>query len=450
MQKQIITDALDEISNEKTFEKEGCIILNKPFIGGYIDQSNENEAHELINFFLDDRGNHFIYCNPYGQNVANANNKEIEYLIFTSSLKNKCFYIEYIIEISESLHTQSISKTEIATQKAEQKIEDAKREIKDKIKRYGYENIDDIKYGGISITSLFTDAIKVIPLTFLAKGIYKLKNPIKIDGNSGNFDYNFQRNFGYVTSESKTPKACKELKEKIDSALQQGVEELRLEKFDLNGQSIKTVPTFLDLISMYRQEECYTQILYKLFNYRKELIPEFLQEIGIEANGNDIDKDWHIKNEYVIKNVGRLDLFIFNDNFNIIIENKVDSGINYVSKKGEKTDQLTRYYQYFENPEQKDKKKNLYLIFAPNEKIGFIKAEIESIEDDNAGAAFEKVIGYKTIYEFFKKNQEKYTNFEYKCQFNDVLEVFRRLSLTRQKMCEENLLQNIYKIKQNP
>lgn len=432
----------------KINKKEKCIILNKPFIGGYIDQSNENEAHELINFFLDDKGNHFIYCNPYGQNVADAGNKDIEYLIFTSSLKNKCFYIEYIIEISETLHTQSISKTEIATQKAEQKIAAAKQEIEkeNKIKRYGYKNIDDIKYGGIPITSLFTDAIKVIPLTFLAKGIYKLKNPIKIGGNSGGFDYNFQRNFGYVTSESKTPKAYEKLKGQIEAALKQDVEKLTLEKFDLNGQSIKTVPTFLDLISMYRQEECYTQILYKLFNYRKELIPEFLQEIGIATSGNGTGKDWHIENEYVIENVGRLDLFISNDKFNIIIENKVDSGINYVSKAGKKIDQLTRYYQYFEKLEQIGKKKNLYLIFAPNEKIEFIEAEIKSIADDKVKAAF-KVIGYKTIYEFFKKNQGKYTNFEYESQFKDVLEVFRRLSLSRQRMCEENLLQNIYKNK---
>ena len=38
----------------KVKNEEGCIILNKPFIGGYIDRSNKNEAHELINFFLDD------------------------------------------------------------------------------------------------------------------------------------------------------------------------------------------------------------------------------------------------------------------------------------------------------------------------------------------------------------------------------------------------------------
>lgn len=365
-------------------------------------------------------------------------------------MKNKCFYIEYIIKIKESLHTQSISKTEIATQKVEQKIKNAKQEIEDKIKKYGYKNIDEIKYGGISITSLFTDAIKVIPLTFLAEGIYRLKNPIKIEGNSEIFDYNFQRNFGYVTSESKSPKAYKELKEKIKAAIdQQQVNKLTLGKFNLNdlkGRSSQAIPTFMDLISMYRQEECYTQILYKLFNYRKELIHRFLHEIGIEANNNDTDKDWHIENEYVIKNVGRLDLFIYNDNYNIIIENKIDSGINYVSKDKEKIDQLTRYYKYFEDSEHKGIQKNIYLIFAPNEKTTFIKAEIKSIGNDKVATAF-KIIEYKQIYEFFKKNENEYSNFEYIGQFNNILEVFRRLSLTRQEMCEENLLQNIYKIR---
>lgn len=167
-------------------------------------------------------------------------------------------------------------------------------------------------------------------------------------------------------------------------------------------------------------------------------------------NESNTDKDWHIENEYIIENVGRLDLFIYNDNYNIIIENKVDSGINYVTKAGEKIDQLTRYYRYFENTKQKGEKTNIYLIFAPNEKITFLEAEIKSIGNNAVKTAFSNVIGYDKIREFFKNNQDKYSDFEYKGQFNDVLEVFRRLSLTRQKMCEENLLQNIYKIKQNP
>ena len=431
--------------------EEKCIILNKPFIGGYIDQSNENEAHELINFFLDDKGNHFIYCNPYGQNVRDAADKQVEYVLFTSSAKAGCFYIEYIVEIGATLHSQSLPKPTDRNRKTiDSKICDAMSEIEENIKNLGYKTIEDIQYGGISLNNLFTDSIQVIPLTFLAENIYRLKNSIKIEGNSEIFDYNFQRNFGYVTSESKSPKAYKELKEKIKATIdQQQVNKLTVKKFNLNGlkgRYSQAIPTFMDLISMYRQEECYTQILYKLFNYRKELIYRFLHEIGIEANNNDTDKNWHIENEYVIKNVGRLDLFIYNDNYNIIIENKIDSGINYVSKDKEKIDQLTRYYKYFEDSEHKGIQKNIYLIFAPNEKTTFIKAEIKSIGNDKVATAF-KIIEYKQIYEFFKKNENEYSNFEYIGQFNNILEVFRRPSLTRQEMCEENLLQNIYKIR---
>ena len=332
-------------------------------------------------------------------------------------------------------------------------------EIEKNIKNLGYKTIEDIQYGGISLKKLFTDSIQVIPLTFWAKNIYRLKNPIKIEGNSEIFDYNFQRNFGYVTEKSKSPKAYKELKEKIKTAIeQQQVNKLTLEKFNLNGlkgRSSKAIPTFMDLISMYRQEECYTQILYKLFNHKKGVISEFLRDINEEYEKTPKreegveNEEWHVESEYAIKNVGRLDLFIYNDNYNIIIENKIDSGINYVSKDEEKIDQLTRYYKYFEDAERKGIKKNIYLIFAPNEKTTFIKAEIKSIENDKVETAF-KVIEYKKIYEFFKKYENEYSNFEYIGQFNNILEVFRRLSLTRQEMCEENLLQNIYKIRHIP
>ena len=236
---------------------------------------------------------------------------------------------------------------------------------------------------------------------------------------------------------------------------QQQVNKLTLEKFNLNdlkGRSSQAIPTFMDLISMYRQEECYTQILYKLFNHKKGVISKFLRAINEEYENTPMgeegveNKEWHVESEYAIKNVGRLDLFIYNDNYNIIIENKIDSGINYVSKDEEKIDQLTRYYKYFEDPEQKGIKKNIYLIFAPNEKTTFIKAEIKSIGNDKVATAF-KIIEYKQIYEFFKKHENEYSNFEYIGQFKNILEVFRRLSLTRQEMCEENLLQNICKIR---
>ncbi len=434
-------------------QEEKCIILNKPFIGGYIDRSNENEAHELINFFLDDKGNHLIYCNPYGQNVADAASRKVEYVLFTSPSKNGCFYIEYIIQVKAILHKQSLPKPTGRNQSSiDEKVEKAKEEIERELKEYGYNNISDIKYGGISIDQLFTDSIKVIPVTFLAETIVKVKTPIQvkkaIDGNI--FDYNFQRNFGYVTSETKNPIAYNKLHEIIEEELAKG-ERLKLEKF-VPGKNITVVkPTFMDLISMFRQEECYTQILYKLLNYKKELINNFLNcldsSIAIDTNNCD---NWEVNSEYYIEKVGRLDLYIRNNRYNIIIENKIDSGINFVTKEGERIDQLKRYHQYFEEQESIPKKENRYIILVPNEKIGLLEEGIKHLDIDECVKEAYKRIEYKKIYKFFNCHKNEYSGFEYIDKFDDIIELFRRLSLTRKEICEENLFQNIAKANNKP
>ena len=444
-------------------EEEGCIVLNKPFIGGYIDRSNENEAHELINFFLDDRGKHFIYCSPYGQNVANAENRHVEYLVFASNKKNGSFYIEYIVKVARILHTVSLPKQASKNEEAiKRKIANAEKQINEKLQLLGYVNgIEDVKYGGISIKELFTDSIKVIPLTFLAEAIYKIKEPIKVgfadeEGREDNFDYNFQRNFGYITSESKNKEAYDELKIKIDSIIKTDKVEIQtLKKFDLNKNFTIKKATFIDLISMFRQEECYTQILYKLFDYKKELLGEFIKFLTTEKVIEWDDAVLHgleIKAEYVIKGVGRLDLYAYNASVNIIIENKVDSGINYIKGKNaeEKADQLKRYHEYFEKMQGR---RNIYILICPNENISYLKAEIKNLEKkDETEESYKsyKIVGYKLVYDFFfnkKKSLYEAADFEYATYIDDIIEIFRRLSLSRQQMCEENLLNNIEKAK---
>lgn len=42
-----------------------AILLNKTFIGGWLDKDN-NLAHEIIDFLLDDNGDHYLYNVPYG------------------------------------------------------------------------------------------------------------------------------------------------------------------------------------------------------------------------------------------------------------------------------------------------------------------------------------------------------------------------------------------------
>ena len=445
--------------NKDKNEKEGCIILNKPFIGGYIDQSSENEAHELINFFLDDRGKHFIYCSPYGQNVAKAYKKKIKYLLFTSNTKDGSFYIEYVVKIGQELHYMSLPKqTPKTADTRKNKINDAKKQINKSLKELGYKNgIKDVKYGGVSIIDLFTDSIEVIPLTFLANEIYKVNNPIKIkfdsEKDSDNiFDYNFQRNFGYVTSKSKNHEAYDMLNEKIKYIINTDeVKKQTFDKLDLNKNVPVRNATFIDLISMFRQEECYTQILYKLFDYKKELIGDFIKFLQskkiIEETKVSFD-NMQIEVEYSIKCVGRFDLYAHNENVNIILENKIDSGVNYVKAKNQegKIDQLTRYYNYLE---RENNGKNIYLIMCPNEKKSYLQAEISNLETENKVKNAFKIVCYDSVYDFFKEKEDVYkaVDFEYSNYLDDILEIFRRLSLTRKQMCEENLLNNINKAK---
>ena len=233
-----------------------------------------------------------------------------------------------------------------------------------------------------------------------------------------------------------------EIKKAIDGP---NVEEISLSKFDRKGVVGKIKPTFIDLISMYRQEECYTQILYKLFKYKKEYIKEFLE---FAKNEGDLTKspteDLDVEAEYAIEKVGRLDLYAFNDNENFIIENKVDSGINYVKREDVKVDQLTRYYDYFEGLTPG---KNTYILLAPNEKVSYLKAEVNNLNTKQDVKDAYCVVGYKTIYKFFnqKIQTNELSNFEYGHCTDDIVEIFRRLSLSRKEMCEENLLNNIQK-----
>ena len=45
-------------------EKE-VIILNKPFLGGWLNGEGRI-GHEIIDFFLADNGNYYVYNNPWG------------------------------------------------------------------------------------------------------------------------------------------------------------------------------------------------------------------------------------------------------------------------------------------------------------------------------------------------------------------------------------------------
>ena len=92
--------------------------------------------------------------------------------------------------------------------------------------------------------------------------------------------------------------------------------------------------TFLDLILKSKSEECYTNILYNLFRSDPTLINDFLSEYSINkmgVNSYDFDsiKFEKISREKAIQG-GRMDLSVESKEFRLVIENKIDSGLNHI------------------------------------------------------------------------------------------------------------------------
>lgn len=448
---------------------ENCIILNKPFVGEYIG-SDGHDAHELINFYKADNGLHFLYNNPYGQNV---NIKEfdgipnVKYMLFCTEGKgkpNKNFYIEYVAEIENSLHLQTISKVNIKNPKKvkeymQKGIEEINNVLSTNYKKYNCTTIDDITYDGTQILSLFSDELGVIPVTFVCKKMYKLKERILINGNEKDFDYNFQRNFGYVSETNNSPKAYKILIDIIASLnLKNAMDINKFKPIDIkkNRDDLSALEknTFLDLISMHKEEESYTKLIGNLICCDKRLINKFVLSIVDEPSNNKISKyrnklikkcnfdnfnhnGHYLDTEYKIDD-GRIDLYTENDTCRLIIENKIESGINYSTNSiGEYKSQIENYYSYFSK--SSDKVMNIFVILAPEYKHEEIINELNQI---GTIKDYWQIIGYKFITNFIKDSENIIKKTKYGKYYNDIYLLCKRQSFSRSELAQIKLTRN--------
>lgn len=91
----------------------------------------------------------------------------------------------------------------------------------------------------------------------------------------------------------------------------------------------------------------------------------------------------------------RTDIWIESENDIIVIENKINSGINGIN---EDTSQLNTYYLKTEEESQKTNKRTHYYIFAPDyATFDLSKFGMERVF---------KIINYSEIYDFFIKESE--------------------------------------------
>ena len=172
-------------------------VLNKPFEGSYTTKEG-HVAHEIIDFFRADNGNIYIYNNPLGQCPKNigvpSDKKEYEYnikymLLAKNAKMNKrddpnkksSFDITHVIKIKRCLHHRSTSN-----------LDSAQKEIKNTIEK------DKIAYGGVLLNDIYGTNDETLFVTFEAEEIFKAKTRVRVETP----DYRFQRNKGYVHSDT--------------------------------------------------------------------------------------------------------------------------------------------------------------------------------------------------------------------------------------------------------
>jgi hypothetical protein len=124
-----------------------------------------------------------------------------------------------------------------------------------------------------------------------------------------------------------------------------------------------------------------------------------MEAFSEEVLGIAGESNFTIKEEVTTKDgKGRIDLLMSNENCVIVIENKINSGLNGIDKHN-RLSQLTTYIEFVEK-ELLNGRSGKYFIFEPN----YNDIDIERF-DQKRGKEFKK-IQYSKLYKFFTDHKD--------------------------------------------
>ena len=418
-----------EGNNNENIGKE-VIILNKPFLGGWLGKDGLL-GHEAINFVRADDGEIYVYNEPWGvcptdiwvepkgDPKINLSRNEQEkytakYMVLTSACaKGKdddpnSFDILYVIELAEKLHRMHFSKEKIPEDERQSNSDPKQRIFLNKEQIDANCNLMErlkVTFGGCPLELIpFGDPISVgdkfppfIFLTFRASKIYKATNPIRFTSK----EYYFARNKGYVWSDIHEDKDSSEtflsLKKTIIDNINNGtLVDFNPPKIPANADPIKSFSekSLLDLVGMKDVEQVYTNMLYRMLD-STDVFQEFCERF---ADNKDvaIGQAWRVRRENRIVD-GRMDICAECEAQKTILELKVFSGLNGKEKDETKT-QLSKYYEW--GCEGK-KMEPLCFVIAPDFRLEEIRAEIK--KNDPKMEPVYKTIGFSEIKAFLQQ-----------------------------------------------
>ncbi len=414
--------------------KKNVIILNKMFLGGWLNQEGKI-GHEVIDILTTDEGKHYAYNLPHGacpveiicdENEKNQKSKYLaKYLVLTTGTKTEksgenkendkhSFSILYVLELKEKLH-------DFSCPKSEGKLKEIRKKIK------GIIDKKSITYGDEKLYDIYKDDSSLL-LTFEVKKVYKAQHPIHITTK-----YNFKRNKGYLYSDTQETDYDNLFKKIENSIKNQDLTEYSMKISNNLNAGIQS-KTFLDLVGVVDSELAYSNILHSVLSH-KNMLAEFCNKFKVGNNFDDgtftIYKEKSInisKDER-----GRMDICAESENQRIVIENKVHSGLNGIKTNNEKytTTQLTTYYEnwaYDKFAQENRYKKPLCFITVPTFRVSDIEKEIEVGMKDKW-----TIVTYEKIAEFIQDEKSNFKGYIYERFLDDIIAAFNNFSNAKNK-----------------
>lgn len=413
-------------------EKEGkVILLNKPFLGGWLNAKG-HIGHEIIDFLQTDDGEYYVYNNHIGscpndiwiEGTTGLKRSREEkyvgkYLVLTSEKRGDDFDILYVIELAEKLHRYGApTKNKILLRKNQAEVKKIIRER-------------NIKYNGKYLDEIYTDDDSLL-VTFKGAKIYKAIKPIVFLET----EHNFQRNRGYLYND-REPEDYNRMLKTIEAAIENGklldkgqipdgdiLQEFtpRSVSKDQIGQ-LNANTTFINLIQQEDNEQIFTNILYNILE-QGELLKHFCERFRGDKNFSSEEAFIVLRETKVVD--GRMDVCAESENQRVIIENKINSGLNGV-RPADNTSQLSVYHRWG----SKKKKEPLCFVVAPNYRCSEIKREI--CEKDPDMKDIYQVKTYGDIADFIEDEMKAGNipqSYAYYFLLPQIVDAFRNLAYT--------------------
>ena len=402
-------------------------ILNKIFDGSWNDIEG-NISHEIIDFVRTDSGEYFVYNVPYGVcpdwiNVKDdasytKGSHDAEYLLLTSECRNKSFSILYRIKLSRRIHNVRYSRKWTVDARKNAAMQSVYEE-------------NGMYYGGKIISELIDNTTPLV--TFKAASIEMPVDPIDISLTQ----YRYQRNKGYIKSNA-NPKDYRAMEKRLNDSKWIRVDLDTLDAGENNNYSSKT---FLDLILKNKSEECYTNMLYSVLN-EPDMLQRFCHRFAPKESLDERNQFTVTREHSLID--GRMDICADNGHQRIVIENKLESGLNGI-KKADFKSQLSKYYDWAGEVEMSQ----ICFITAPDYRIfsshsmsslGELEREIRKYDPWMLDQYI--LVSYGQICDFLEENREAVSDhYEYFRYLDDMIAAFRRHSYPTKSEYYRSLLQ---------